>query len=118
MPNYNFRKPWQAGLIAATVLSLVSIFAFQLNQTGHSQWAFTLLFGTAWCMIALCWANDGFIEESGMMLAEAVDENIDLLQKRLQALERELQELRSLLAEPAAGTFRAARVPVARDQWV
>jgi hypothetical protein len=118
MPNYNYRKPWQAGLVAATVLGLVSIFAWQLNQAGHSQWAFMLLFGAAWCMIALCWANDGFIEESGIMLAEAVDQNIELLQRRLQALERELQELRSLLPDSAAGTFSPTRAPVARDQWV
>lgn len=118
MRKYNTRKPWQAGLIAATVLSLISIFAWQLNQVGRSEWAFMLLFGSGWCMIALCWANDGFIEESGLMLAEAMDQNIEYLQKRLLSLEQELQQLRRVVTVPAAESFRLPRVPVAKDQWV
>ncbi len=130
MRKYNTRKPWQAGLIAATALSLISLFAWQLSQSGHAEWAFMLVFGSVWCLTALFWANDGFNEESGLMLAEAVDENIEHLQKRLLSLEQGLQELQSVVAEsgaepgaepgakPAAESFRLPRTPVARDQWV
>jgi len=94
MRAFNTRRPWQAGLIAATVLSLVSLCAILLSQSGHTEWGFILLFGSIWCLISLFWANDSFNEESGLLLAEVLDENVELLNQRLVSLEQELQQLR------------------------
>jgi len=118
MRKFNTRRPWQAGLIAATALSLVSLFAWRLHQSGQAEWSFALLFGSVWCLIGAFWANDGFIEESGLMLAEVMDQNVEFLQDQVQRLELELQELREQLAESATESFSLPRVPVVQDQWV
>ncbi|HKX57546.1 MAG TPA: hypothetical protein VJN01_15660 [Xanthomonadales bacterium] len=106
MLKFNTRNPWQAGLIAATALSAIAFYANLLSDSGNTQWAFLLVFGSVWCLIALFWANDSFIEESGMVLAETMDKNIELLHNRLVNLERELAKLREqaqAAAPPAQG---------------
>lgn len=103
MRKFNTCNPWQAGLVAATALSLISVFGWQLSQSGYSEWCFVLLFGSVWCLIAAFWANDGFIEESSLILAEAMDQNVELLQGQLRRLEQELQELRNQMVDPAKG---------------
>ena len=116
MLKFNTRNPWQAGLIAATALSAVAFYANLLSESGNAQWAFLLVFGSVWCLIALFWANDGFIEESGMVLAETMDENIELLHNRLVCLEKELAQLREqALAAPAHG-LSLPRLPVQKNQ--
>ncbi|HET6564046.1 MAG TPA: hypothetical protein VFG52_01430, partial [Xanthomonadales bacterium] len=76
MRKFNTRNPWQAGLVAATALSAAGFYAHLLNQAGNTEWAFLLLFGSIWCLVAIFWANDDFIEESGLMLAETMDQNV------------------------------------------
>jgi hypothetical protein len=117
MHKFNIRRPWQAGLIAATGLSLAGFYAQLLSQAGHTEWGFMLMFGAIWCLITLFWANDGFIEESGLLLAEAMDQNVENLHNRLVNLEEELLQLRSPSDGPAQPA-RLSRLPVAKDQLV
>ena len=118
MRKFNTRNPWQAGLIAATALSVVCFYALLLSQAGHSEWAFLLLFASAWCLITLVWANDDFNEESGLLLAETMDHNVQHLNNRLVNLEKELKQLRTFGTVEQARSFRLPRLPVAKDQLV
>jgi hypothetical protein len=118
MRKFNTRNPWQAGLIAATALSAVAFYANLLSQSGNTQWAFLLIFGSVWCLIALFWANDGFIEESGMVLAETMDKNIELLHNRLVSLEKELAKLREQAAAAPAQGLGLPLLPVPKNQLV
>ena len=118
MLKFNTRNPWQAGLIAATALSAVAFYATLLSESGNTQWAFLLIFGSVWCLIALFWANDGFIEESGMVLAETMDKNIELLHNRLVSLEKELALLREQAVAASAQGLSLPRLPGTNNQLV
>jgi hypothetical protein len=118
MRRFNSKNPWQAALITATALSAVVFYASLLSQSGHSEWAFLLVFGAIWCLIALFWANDEFIEESGMMLAETLDMNIEMLHNRLVSLEKELAQLRAQGPAVPSDSTRLPRLPVARHMLV
>jgi hypothetical protein len=118
MRKFNTRNPWQAGLYAATALSAVGFYANLLVQSGNTQWAFLLSFSSVWCLIAMSWANDGFIEESGMMLAETLDKNVEYLHSRLVSLEQELVQLRAQGIANPAPDLRLPRLPVPNNQLV
>lgn len=118
MSKFNIRNPWQAGLVTATVISAVAFYANLLSQSGNAQWAFLLLFGSVWCLTALFWANDGYNEESGQMIAEAMDRNVEYLHNRLVSLEKELVELRTRDARVSDADSRLPRMPVPRSQLV
>jgi hypothetical protein len=118
MLKFNTKNPWQAGLIAATALSAIAFYANLLSQSGNAQWGFLLIFGSVWCLIALFWANDGFIEESGLMLAETMDKNIEVLHNRLVNLEKELAQLRQQSVAGSAHDLNVPRLPVPKHQLV
>jgi hypothetical protein len=118
MRKFNTKKPWQAALITATALCAVGFYAILLSQSGHSEWAFLLVFGATWCLIALFWVNDEFIEESGMLLAEAVDMNIEMLHNRLVSLEKELAQLRAQGPATPTQSTRLPRLPVSKHMLV
>lgn len=100
MRKFNTRNPWQAGLVAATALSVMGWLASLLHHSGYPEWSFLLIFGSAWCLMAMFWANDGFNEESGMLLAETMDRNVEFLHQRLVHLEEELATLRGTKRGP------------------
>jgi hypothetical protein len=90
MDTLKLRNPWRNGLIVATGLSSLVFASSLLWQAGQAEWGFVLLFGTAWLLISLLLANDGFNEESGVLLAGILDDNIDHLHERIRQLEQEL----------------------------
>jgi hypothetical protein len=84
------RTPWHDGLIIATGLNAVVFAATLLWQAGFAEWGFVLLFGTSWLLISLFLLNDGFNEESGVMLARLLDHTVDQLLERIDQLEQAL----------------------------
>jgi len=90
MNKLKLRSPWRNGLIIATGLSALVFISSLLWQAGHAEWGFVLLFGTLWLLISLLLANDGFNEESGVILARILDHNVDHLHERIRQLEQEL----------------------------
>jgi hypothetical protein len=90
MDTLKLRNPWRNGLIIATGLSALVFAASLLWQAGQAEWGFVLLFGSSWLLISLLLANDGFNEESGVLLARILDDNIDHLHERIRQLEQEL----------------------------
>lgn len=90
MANLKIRNPWRDGLIIATGLSALAFTSSLLWQAGQAKWGFVLLFGAAWLVISLFLANDEFNEESGVILARVLDENVDHLLERILQLEQEL----------------------------
>ncbi len=118
MRRLKTRNPWQAGLIAATALSVVGVYASLLSQAGQQEWAFLVLFVSLWSLLTLFWANDGYNEESGMMLAETIDHNVEHLHNRLVSLEKELKQLRTFGAAEQVRAVRPPRFVVPEDQLV
>jgi len=90
MSKLKLRNPWRNGLIIATGLSALVFTSSLLWQAGQAEWGFVLLFGTSWLLISLLLANDGFNEESGVILARILDDNVDHLHERIRHLEQEL----------------------------
>jgi hypothetical protein len=112
------QNPWQAGLITATALSLVTFCAALLNQTGYAEWAFLLMFAAIWCLVSLFWANDSFNEESGFLLAGVMDENMSYVHQRLGQLESELEKMLERPVNPSMHNDTVRRLPVPKDQLV
>ena len=92
----NTTHPWRNGLVVTTGLSLFTVLASLLWSAGHAEWAFVLAFLTVWLLISLFWSNDEFNEESGSILARIVDHNFDQMHERLEQLEQELDQVRSI----------------------
>ena len=90
MIKLKLRNPWREGLIIATGLSALAFASSLLWQAGQAEWGFVLLFGTSWLLISLFLSNDGFNEESGVILARILDDNVDHLHERIRQLEQEL----------------------------
>jgi hypothetical protein len=100
MAKLKFRNPWRDGLIIATGLSALAFASSLLWQAGQAEWGFVLLFGTTWLVTSLFLANDEFNEESGVILARVLDNNVDHLLERIRQLEQELA------TRDEAGTYR------------
>jgi hypothetical protein len=83
MTKLKLRNSWRIGLIIATGLNALAFAASLLWQAGQAEWGFALLFGTSWVLISLLLSNDDFNEESGVILARILDENVDHLQARI-----------------------------------
>lgn len=83
-------RPWKNGLLAATCLCLLAVFASSLWHAGYPQWAIIVGFVSLWVLIALIWSNDDHNEESGLILAHIMDENFEQLHERVSALEDKL----------------------------
>jgi len=90
MNKLKLRNTWRNGLIIATGLSALVFISSLLWQGGHAEWGFVLVFGASWLLISLLLANDGFNEESGVILARILDDNVDHLLERIRQLEQEL----------------------------
>lgn len=90
MTKLRLKNPWRDSLIIATGLSALVFVSSLLWQAGRAEWGFVLLFCTAWLVISLFLANDGFNEESGVLLARVLDQNVDHLHQRIHQLEQEL----------------------------
>jgi len=90
MRRFKIKYPWRSGLIISTVLSTLVFCATLLWQAGYAQWAFLLLFAAMWLMISLFLINDEFNEESGLILANMLDDNVDHLLERIHQLEQKL----------------------------
>jgi len=93
------RNPWGSGLLLSTALAVLLVPANVLWQAGFPEWAFVLLFGAVWASFSLCLANDRFIEESGLILAQVLDESNDRLLCRIHRLEQELANLNDRLSD-------------------
>ena len=93
MANFRIKHPWRSGLLVATGISGLVFLATLLWQTGHAQWAFLLLFASLWVLTSLFLANDEFIEESGLILARLLDEQVSHLLDRIHHLESRLGHL-------------------------
>jgi hypothetical protein len=88
-------RPWRNALMATTGLALFFIFSSSLWQAGYQEWAFLLFFLAVWVVISISWSNIRFAEESGTILAGIVDRNFENLQRKVEHLEAQLQELRT-----------------------
>ena len=97
-PARRKKQPWLNGLIATTVLSLFFLLSSELWASGLQQWAFALAFLAVWVLISVSWSNVDFTEESGSILARIVDHNFRNVHAQVEALEKELRELRRELA--------------------
>ena len=86
--------PWQRALLVTSALSAAFFAAAWVWQAGHPQWAFLIAFLAVWVTLSLVWSEVQFTEDSGVLLAEIVDRNIDGLHDRLGEVERILEELR------------------------
>jgi hypothetical protein len=93
MQKIKVQNPWRSGLIVATTLCALIFLASLLWQAGYQHWAFVLLFCSLWLLTGLFLSNDGFNEESGLILASVLDENVDYLLDRIQKLENTLSNL-------------------------
>jgi len=118
MRRFNIQNPWQAGLVTATALSLTTFCAALLDQAGHTEWAFLLLFAATWCLVSLFWANDGFNEESGILLAGMLDENMAYVHERINKLESELGKFSDHPVIQARASDNMRRLPVPKDLLV
>ena len=65
-------------------------------MTGLQEWAFLLAFLAVWALISVSWSNVDFTEESSHILADIVDRNFQGMSERIEQLEHELAELRSV----------------------
>ena len=86
--------PWQRSLLATCALSAAFVAASLLWQSGHPQWAFVVAFLTTWITFSVAWSDVDYTEESGVVLAQIVDHNLERLHGRLEDLERQLEDLR------------------------
>lgn len=86
------RRSWRYGFIAATGLSLFAVITSVIWQAGFPEWAFVLSFLSLWILLSLFWSNDDFNEESGLILAEVMDNNFEDVHERLQEIEYMLKE--------------------------
>ncbi len=88
-------SPWQNGLLATSALSAILFASSLLWQAQHQEWAFLLAFGAVWFLISISWSNVDYTDRTGAILARVVDSNFDHVHERLEALEAELEMLRS-----------------------
>jgi hypothetical protein len=90
------KHPWSGGLLWSTLLSGLAVAGSMLWHAGFLQWAFMLFFATLWVFLTVCLANDRFNEQSGLILARLLDENVGHLLDRI----RELEETVARMSEP------------------
>ena len=98
------KQPWRDSLIATTGLSVFTVAASMLWNSGHPEWAFALAFLAVWMLVAISWSNIDFTEESGSILARIVDHNFTHLHERIEELEQELAEIRNVPPAPGSGS--------------
>lgn len=90
MRTLTTRHPWRTGLVISTLLTALFFCASMMWQAGYAQWAFALAFVALWALVSLLLVNDEFNENSGLLLAGIIDENVDHLLERIQQLEQKL----------------------------
>lgn len=106
--------PWQSALLATSGLGAIFVATNTLWQAGHPQWGFLLAFCAVWALISISWSNVDYTEESGLILADIVDRNIQHLHDRIEELEREialLKERHAGFAEIADDSYGKKRLP-------
>jgi hypothetical protein len=96
---YKRKQPWRDALIATTGLSVFTLAATLLWNSGFPEWAFALSFVGVWLLISISWSNIDFTEQSGTILARIVDKNFLQMHERIEQLEDEITELKDLLAD-------------------
>lgn len=84
---------WKTALLATSGLAALLFAASQLWTAGYPQWGFLLAFTSIWALIAVSWSNVDYTEESGIILADIMDHNINQLHERIGQLETQVQEL-------------------------
>ena len=87
-------RAWKSGLLATSALAAALVAASLLWQQGHPQWAFLLAFTGAWALVSLILSIVDFTEQSGLVLARILDDNVDDLLARIGELEQEIERLR------------------------
>lgn len=92
-------SPWQSALLATSGLAAIFVVTSSLWQAGYPQWGFLLVFGAIWALISISWSNVEYTEASGSLLADIVDHNFAHMHDRIQQLEQELEQLRSMAGE-------------------
>lgn len=112
MRTLTIKHPWRTGLVISTLLSGLVFCASMVWQAGYAQWAFALVFGAVWLLISLLLVNDEFNENSGLILASVLDENVDHLLERIHQLESRFLAL----GEPANERKAEAGQPSTADQ--
>lgn len=88
-------------MLWSTLVSLMAVTGSQLWQAGYQQWAFLLFFATLWVFFTVCLANDRFNEQSGVILARVIDENVDDLLERIRQLEDSVAMIQEAQSEDA-----------------
>jgi len=96
MKSFKIKHPWRSGLVISTVLSVLIFIATLLWQNGHPEWAFVLLFGSLWLVVSLLLINDEFNVQSGLILADVLDDNVDHLLNRIHQLEHKFLAMNQL----------------------
>ena len=91
------KQPWRDALIASTGLSVFILAASMLWGRGHHEWAFVLVFTATWVLLSISWSNIDFTEKSGAVLASVMDHNFHRTRERIEQLETELAEVKTLL---------------------
>ena len=104
MGKFWIQHPWKGGLVLATLLSALTVLASLFWQAGYPQWAFLVLFAVLWLFAGVCLANDRFNEESGLILARVLDENMDQVQERIHRLQEQLAAINASRAFAEAGS--------------
>ncbi|MGH8034565.1 MAG: hypothetical protein ACREO9_05015 [Lysobacterales bacterium] len=102
MGTFWIKHPWSGSLLWSTVLSALVFAGSMVWHAGFPQWAFLLFFGALWVFLTLCLANDRFNEQSGLILARVLDENVDHLLDRIGQLERTLAGMNQAPPEKSA----------------
>lgn len=87
-------RAWKSGLLATSALAAALFAASLLWQQGHPQWAFLLAFTGTWALVSLILSVVDFTEQSGLVLARILDDNVDDLLARIGELEQEIEQLR------------------------
>lgn len=87
-------RSWKSGLLATSALAAALFAASLLWQQGHPQWAFLLAFTATWALVSLILSIVDFTEQSGLVLARILDDNVDDLLARIGELEQEIERLR------------------------
>jgi len=87
------KHPWSGSLLWSTLLSGLAVAGSMLWHAGFLQWAFVLFFAALWLFFTICLANDRFNEQSGLILARLLDENVEHLLDRIRELEETVASL-------------------------
>lgn len=83
------------------MLSIFMLAASLLWDSGHPEWAFTLVFTAIWLLLSISWSNVDFTEKSGTILARIMDHNFNRVNERMEQLEQDLANIKDAIRNAA-----------------